>query len=292
MADQFISIVNVNDPDFWEMLKYKIKTVLHFDTQNYRDKFLMRRVECRLRKLGMNSYKEYARLLENSEEERGFLDKELTIHVTRFFRDKSLFRELQDWIFPQFLKEKMEMNNYNISIWSAGCSTGEEAYSIAIILREVLKDNLGDFRIRILGTDLETKTINRAREGIYEESSFTEMPEEYKQKYFTPDGTAYRVSDELRSMVEFQVGNILNPMGKMQHDIIFCRNTVIYFEKKTKQDLYESLFSKLKEGGFLVLGKTEFLDGTAKPKFEMYNVNERIYRKPFTSYSPMNYHNA
>ncbi|MGM5482522.1 MAG: CheR family methyltransferase [Nanobdellota archaeon] len=288
MTDQnFISIIDVNDPEYWDLLKRQIKNILHFETSNYRDKFLMRRIECRLRKLGIHSYKEYSTLLTNSEEEQKLLEKELTIHVTRFFRDKNLFQELRDWIFPQFIKEKMEVNNYHISIWSAGCSTGQEAYSIAIILREVLGDNIDKFNIKIKGTDIEEKTINSAREGLYDRLSFIEMPQELKEKYFTQEGDFYRIKPELKSMVEFEIGDILKPVGTLQFDFIFCRNTVIYFEKNIKQDLYESIFSKLKEGGFLILGKTEFLDGTAKPKFEMYNINERIYRKPIGKDNPL-----
>ncbi|MFW6449458.1 MAG: CheR family methyltransferase [Nanoarchaeota archaeon] len=292
MNNNFISIIKVDDPQNWQFLKGQIKKYLNFDTHNYRDTFLMRRVECRLRKLQINSYMEYTRLLSASDEEKKLLEKELTIHVTRFFRDKSLFKELMTWIFPQFIKEKMEMNNYSISVWSAGCSSGEEAYSIAIVFKEVLGDNIKNFLVKIHGTDLEPKTIERAKTGAYEESALMEMPDELKEKYFTYHEGLYYVVPQIKNMVKFEVGDMLNPSGQMIYDIIFCRNTVIYFEKKTKQDLYESLFSKLKKGGFLILGKTEFLDGSAKPRFQMYNANERIYRKPFSETSAMDYINA
>ncbi len=282
MDDQkFISTINVTDPENWEELKEKIGNILNFNVNNYRDKFLKRRVECRLRRNSIYSYEEYSKFLGSNDEEKEKLEKELTIHVTHFFRDVSLFRELQEWVFPQAIKEKIEKNDYSLYIWSAGSSTGEEAYSIAMILREVLGNNIEKFNINIRGSDLDQKTVSTAIMGIYSKESLTEIPAYYKETYLMEANGVYSVVPEIKRMVKFEVDDIINPRSSINFDFIFCRNTVIYMEKQTKSDLFEALYKKLKPGGFLVLGKTEFLDGTARTKFEPYSIPERIYRKPF-----------
>lgn len=280
MADaKFIATIEISDPMNWIFLKRKIKELLGFEVFNYRDTFLKRRIETRLRRNDVRSYAEYARLLEKSKEERDNLEKELTIHVTHFFRDLSLFRELQEWVFPQAIKEKMENNDPYLYIWSAGSSTGQEAYSIAMVLREVLKDNINDFTVRIVGSDIDQRTVGNAIMGLYGEESLAEIPDYYKNKYLINVGGAYSVVPELKEMVRFQKEDITNPRTKLRFDFVFCRNTIIYLERGVKNELFKSIYKRLKLGGFLILGKTEFLDGEAKENFEIFNTPERIYRK-------------
>lgn len=280
--NKFIVSHDVSDDHNWEVLKEKIREIFGFDTRNYRDNFLKRRVECRLRHTNLHSYDEYVNHLVSSKEEQDSLYKELTIHVTHFFRDKTLFRRLQDWIFPQLIKEKLERGDNKIVIWSAGSSTGQEAYSIAMVLREVLGDNITDFEVKILGTDIDEKTISKAIMGLYDQSSFVEMTPAFKLKYFQKVDNMYSIDPVIKGMVNFKVGDILSSDSNLKYDMIFCRNTVIYFERQAKIDLYESMYSKLKQGGFFIMGKTEFLEGSARTKFEVYDNNERIYRKPYS----------
>lgn len=277
--NKFIAAIEISDPENWIFLKKKIKVFLDFEIFNYRDTFLKRRIETRLRRNNIYSYSEYANLLEKNKDERVCLEKELTIHVTHFFRDLSLFKELQEWVFPQVIKEKMENNDPYLYIWSAGSSTGQEAYSIAMVLREVLKDNLDYFTVKIVGSDIDQRTIGSAIMGLYGEESLAEIPDYYKNKYLIKSDEIYSVVPELKEMVRFQKEDITNPKTKLRFDFIFCRNTVIYLEREIKNELFKSLYSRLKLGGFLILGKTEFLDGEAKEKFEIYNTPERIYRK-------------
>ncbi|MFW6220343.1 MAG: CheR family methyltransferase [Nanoarchaeota archaeon] len=280
--ENFISNVNIVDEDKWLILKETIKKELNFQVNNYRDNYLKRRVECRLRILNLNSYIDYVNLLVTDEAEKKKLNKELTIHVTHFFRDKSLYQEIQDWIIPQIIKEKQEKNLYKIRIWSAGCSVGAEPYSIAIILREVLGNSINKFEIKIDASDVDQETISKAILGIYDLQYFTETSPLIQSKYFQKiNDDLYSVLPIVKSMVNFKIQDIFDESSIMKYDLIFCRNTVIYFDKQAKVDLYESIYSKLNKGGFLVLGKSEFLDNTARTKFIVYNNNERIYRKPF-----------
>ncbi len=278
--DDFISAFNVVDPEKWADLKEKIGKTLNFDTHSYRDKFLMRRVECRLRRNSIYSYEEYSRFLDEHPEERKYLEIDLTIHVTRFFRDVSLFRELEELVFPQVIKEKLEEKDFYLDIWSAGCSTGEEAYSISMIINEILQNDSKGIKVRIMGSDISKRTVANAFLGVYNKESLLEIPEKYKKKYLTESNGVYSVVPEIKKNVLFEVESIIYPTNKRGFDFIFCRNTIIYMEKNTKAKLFQTLYDKLKKGGFLVLGKTEFLDGDARKKFHPYNSTERIYRKP------------
>jgi chemotaxis protein methyltransferase CheR len=279
--NRFVSTINIIDQENWVNLKETIKNELNININNYRDNYLKRRVECRLRILCIDSYEQYIKKLIGNEHEKKKLHKELTIHVTHFFRDKTLYKEIQDWIIPQLIKEKQEKDLFRLNIWSAGCSTGAEPYSIAMILKEVLDDDINKFNITIDASDIDQETISKAILGIYDLGYFNETNPLFKTKYFQKiNDNLFSILPEIKSMVNFKVQDIFDKCSIMKYDLIFCRNTVIYFDKNAKIDLYESLYSKLNLGGFLVLGKSEFLDNTSKTKFIIYNNDERIYRKP------------
>ncbi|MFP4112052.1 MAG: CheR family methyltransferase [Candidatus Woesearchaeota archaeon] len=270
-------IVEVKDPEKFEMLKKKIGEVLGFDCSQYSNSFLTRRIETRLRAVNIDSYSEYSRLLSESADEQKRLDKELTIHVTNFFRDQSMWNFFMSDIIPELIRRKKARNEKNIRIWSAGSSTGEEAYSIAICLKEVLGDDLGGFNVSITGTDYDQKTVDKAKIAKYETLQFREMPPAYLKKYFQSEESTYSPVLSLKTLVRFERGDILSNSKPKNIDIIFCRNTVIYFDSETKNNLYLDFHNVLNKDGFLIIGKTETIMGSARTLYKAYNTTERIF---------------
>ena len=177
-------MLEIEDIKNIKSLKKTITTLLDFDCSLYSDSFLIRRISIRLRANNIGSYQEYDLLLKKNKEEREKLNKELTVHTTNFFRDASLWDALIKEAIPLLAELKKQNKSNKINIWSAGCSTGEEPVTIAICFYEALGLHLDDFHVKILGTDLDYKTIRQAQEAVYDKHQFREMPGEYKDKYF------------------------------------------------------------------------------------------------------------
>ncbi len=224
------------------------------------------RLAKRVRKLGLRSYKDYLRYVredETGEELTNMLDA-LSTNVTSFFRENDHLHYLKDSVLPR-LMSKASRQEARLRIWSAGCSSGEEPYSIAIVLREEI-DDLDGWDARILATDLSTKVLARAREGVYKKSSLASVPAKVRSKYFTcvqtrPDHL-YRVTDSLRCLVTFARLNLMAdwPM-RGPFDAMFCRNVMIYFDKPTQELLVGRLWRLLAPGGTLFVGHSESLSG-------------------------------
>lgn len=270
-----------NDPQEFENLKKNITSIVGFDCSYYTDNFLKRRIEVRLRYLKMDSYKNYSKFLSFDPQEMIKIKKELTIHTTNFFRDSSLYKFLIDDLIPHIKKIKKENHQKNIRVWSAGCSTGEEALSIAICFIEALGNDLSGFNIQIQGTDYSQSTVDKANKGEYFLQQFSEMPFDLQQKYFDKiegDQEIYKPKGSIKRLVSFRLGDIITQKPSNM-DVVFCRNTVIYFDTPTKSKLYLDIYNSLPVPGYFVMGKTEMLLGDARDKFNIYNLNERIYVK-------------
>jgi chemotaxis protein methyltransferase CheR len=269
------------DPENYEELKVAIKNFVKFNTSHYSDNFLKRRIEVRLRYNNLESYKDYSVKIKKDIEEQKKLKKELTIHTTNFYRDVSFYNAFRNEVIPKVKEFKKDTKI--IKVWSAGSSTGEEALTIAICFLEELGEDLGGYHVSIIGTDFDAPTAQKAREAKYEIGQFHEMPKELVDKYFEineiDDEKFYSPKDFVKKLTIFTVGDILSPMKPQNNDIIFCRNTVIYFDAPTKTKLYEDIFNILPENGFFIMGKTETLLGPSREKFNTFNMDERIYLK-------------
>ncbi|MGM5484687.1 MAG: CheR family methyltransferase [Nanobdellota archaeon] len=260
----------MRDPENIGRLKSEINRLIGFDCSQYSEKFIERRIRVRLRANDVDSISEYLRILNSDDEEKEKLDKELSIHVTHFFRDYDMWQAFMEEVIPLVgnLKRK-------VRIWSAGCSTGEEPVSIAISFLESGED----ISFSIEATDIDHGTIEKAKQGIYEENQFREMPAGLKEKYFDDLGDGrYQVKPEVSRLIEYKIGDI-HTYRPRRVDIIFCRNTVIYFNREAKARLYEDFYEVLNNDGFLVIGKTEVLQGEAREKLQILNPRERIYVK-------------
>jgi chemotaxis protein methyltransferase CheR len=218
----------------------------------------------RIRVLGCSGFDEYLDHLENdpANGERIALIDALTTNKTSFFREHAHFAFMRERILPPLFSEKSSLR-----IWSAGCSTGEEPYSIAMELIEASPD-ISHRDLRILATDISTRVLKTAREGAYVQDEVRDIPDSLLQKYFTcrgsQNGRVYRVNETLRRLVRFAPLNLMGPWPmKGPFDIIFCRNVMIYFEKPTQQWLVQRFWHLLASGGYLLVGHSESLTSSA-----------------------------
>jgi len=242
------------------------------------DKYTMyySRLAARLRALGLADFRAYREYLgKNPETESIELINSVTTNLTSFFREKHHFDYLRENIIPQ----KRKNGERRLRIWSAGCSTGEEAYSIAITLHRAIRD-LKQWDIRILATDIDSHVLSTAQGGVYDAARLTSMDAVLMQRYFAPVANDHRgkvkVDDVLRQLIQFQQLNLLHRWPfQEKFDLIFCRNVVIYFGGQTKAELVDRFANQLVSNGVLMMGHSESLYRTSS-RFE--SLGKTVYR--------------
>ena len=274
-----------NNNVFEEIIAYIYK-YCGLNCRQYNDAYIKRRFNARIlaRRLQKEDYKSYLEILKHNPEEARILFETLTVNVTEFFRDMKLWETLKDDVFLKIINEKRKNNDKIMLIWSCGCSAGEEPYSIAMILKEMIKDK--DITVSIIATDIDDKSLKQAKSGTYSKNSLANMPKEYLIKYFVPvtvdKEEKYELTDDIKRSVHFYKQNILrDPPPGRSFDMIFCRNVIIYFTQKTKEALIMTFSNYLRNHGWLVLGKSEviFTSSILQYEYYVYNSGERIYRK-------------
>lgn len=220
------------------------------------------RLARRLRKLNLSNFDQYCKLLnDNPEEEMVDFVNAVTTNLTSFYREAHHFEYLSNTVL-KYLHEKRRAEK-RIRIWSAGCSTGEEPYTIAMTLRESMPD-LDNWDVKILATDIDTNVLAKASEGIYQKDKMTGVSKERLRKWFlkpaSDDSPNVKVSPKIRELITFKQLNLMNdwPM-KGQFDVLFCRNVVIYFNKDTQRVLFERFANILKDDSYMFLGHSESL---------------------------------
>ncbi len=203
--------------------------------------------------------------------EKKIIDQ-ITTNETFFFRDVAPFEMLKFKIVPDMINRKTQQAFTNspvaIRIWSAGCASGQEVYSIAMILKEMLEDSK-NYQLTVLGTDISSKAIRRADHGTYSKFEVDRgLTSEQTEKNFVRDGEGWKIKDDIRAMVSFKKMNLMLPFAGMgKFDIIFCRNVAIYFTTADRKKLFENIETVLAADGILIVGATESLTGIA-PQFE------------------------
>jgi chemotaxis protein methyltransferase CheR len=247
-------------------------------------KFLLeRRLTRRLEQRQLRSFEEYYHFLRydrKREEELAVLVDNLTTNETYFFRESPQLRAFSQEILPE-LREILADRKV-IRIWSAGCSTGEEPYTIAILLLES-GDWWHDWRVEILGSDINQRVLHTARKGVYKKSAHRVTSPEMLAKYFIEEEKGnYRIADRVRELVSFSYLNLLDPYKTSlisNMDVIFCRNVIIYFDKEAKKKVIESFYEKLRKGGFLLLGHSESLINISNAFALRTLKNDMVYQK-------------
>jgi len=248
------------------------------DLSQYREKCLKRRIDVRLKATGAQTYLEYTTVLKKDPAEYARLLDALTINVSNFFRNKSTYRVIENTIIPELVSLKKKQGKKIIRIWSAGCASGEEPYSIGILFNEILGKHITDFLISIYGTDIDANILNKAKAAEYENNSVSEVEENILRRYFRYDGK-YRLKDEITQMVKFKHHNLISDKPLTHMDVILCRNALIYFTRDLQQKLFETFYEGLNKKGYLILGKTESLTGEPARMLQLVNAKERIYQK-------------
>jgi chemotaxis protein methyltransferase CheR len=245
---------------------------------------LERRIARRMRELSVTSMSAYQYELRNESRRDGELAAlvdEITTNETYFFRERNQLRALVGEVLPEALVARRERGGGPVSVWSAGCSSGEEPYSIVILAREAGFDPERD--LRVYASDISRRMMKRARAGIYRETSFRETEPALREKYFEEKDGSWTVSDAVKKCVDFIHLNLMDRsrvalLGAM--DVILCRNVMIYFDAETKREVIATFEDKLRTGGHLLLGHSESLINIASGLELRHLKNDLVYRKP------------
>jgi two-component system CheB/CheR fusion protein len=237
----------------------QIRTSTGHDFSLYKKSTIGRRIERRMALHHLEDIAVYARFLKQDPNEVHILFKELLINVTSFFRDAEAFVTLKQDILPALLAGKPA--DYSFRVWVAGCSSGEEAYSIAIMLRELMEETHQDFKVQIYATDLDQDAISSAREGRYPAGIAQDVAPERLNRFFSKDDHGYKIKKEIREMVVFAVQSVIKDPPFTKLDLLSCRNLMIYLEAAQQNHLIPNFHYALKPGGVLFLSSSESVAG-------------------------------
>ncbi|MCM0082997.1 protein-glutamate O-methyltransferase CheR [Geomonas sp. Red32] len=252
---------------------------LYFDSDS---KYLLdRRLGRRVVHHGLAGFREYYQFLKydrRKDEEIADIMDILTTNETYFFREAFQLRAFTDEILPELIQTKEREKT--LRIWSAGCSTGEEPYTIAMLMLEM--ERFKGWRIEIVGSDISQRVVQHARKGVYTKSSFRCTDERYLRRFFTESDGSFRINDEVRELVTITHMNLFDAnrlalLGKM--DVIFCRNVIIYFDEASKKKVIESFHNTLRSGGYLLLGHSESLMNISTAFALKHLKNDMVYQK-------------
>jgi chemotaxis protein methyltransferase CheR len=253
---------------------------LYFDDSS---RYLVeKRLSRRVKSHHLNDFRDYYRFIrydKNTEEELSAIMDILTVNETYFFREQNQLKA-----FSQEILEELKVINKDrksLRIWSAGCSTGEEPYTITMLIKE--KGNFSDWDIEINGSDINQRVLQAARKGVYRKNSFRATEPYYLQKYFREEQDAFRINDSIKKHVNFSYLNLLDSyktrfLGKM--DVIFCRNVLIYFDNASRKRVIENFYDRLADGGYLLLGHAESLINISTAFHLKHLKHDMVYQKP------------
>jgi chemotaxis protein methyltransferase CheR len=259
-------------------LTAKIARERGFLCGSYKEKCLRRRIAVRMRARGVHTYTDYARVLDRDAHEYDLLLDTLTINVTKLFRNWETFAAIDRHVIPALSSR----DEPAIRVWSAGCASGEEPYSLAILFHRhaTASGTLRRLsRLSILGTDIDRSSLAAAERGVFGESAFADTPHDLRAAYFSAS-PPFAVSAGVRSLVRFEHRDLLRddpPPGGLH--LITCRNVIIYFDRLTQEALFRRFHEALAPGGFLVLGRVETLLGSARSSFTAIDPRERIFQR-------------
>ncbi len=248
------------------------------DFSLYKDTTIVRRVERRLAALKVDNLKDYLEMIKDDKEEISNLYQDILIGVTEFFRDKKDFEILKEQIIK--IIDKKEQGE-ELRFWSIGCSTGEEAYSIAILLSEILEEKISKYKIKIFATDIDDEALKIARAGIYSETSLIGVDKKLIQRYFSIQKNNYEVKKSIRELVIFSKHNIVSDSPFLRLDLASCRNLLIYFNQTLQNKFFPIVHYALKDNGILFLGKSESV-GQNVDLFHQLNTHTKIFKAQYT----------
>lgn len=248
------------------------------DFRLYKQSTLLRRLERRMRIHRVQTLHDYAHLLHYSSQEVELLSKELLIGVTTFFRDTAVWQALRDRVFPQLLADRADGDT--LRAWVAGCSTGEEAYSLAMAFREVADATPDRARctLQIFATDLSQDAIDRARQGTFPRSVADELSAARLVRHFSRQAGGYRIAASIRQTIVFALHDLTADPPLSRMDLMSCRNLLMHFSEPLQQRILPLFHYSLRPGGVLLLGSSEAVDAQDR-RFEPLDAEQRLYRR-------------
>lgn len=245
----------------------------------YKSRCIKRRIATRMRACGVRTYHDYEAVLSEQPDEWARLEAALTINVTAFYRNPETWRQLESVVLPELFVARQG----RVRVWSAGCASGEEPYTLAILLAEIAKRVGGRSwleRVRIDATDIDEQSLARAQRAQYPASAFEDAPAAWKRRYSRAVDTEFALIDAIRAMVRIRRLDLTRETPPHPpYDLILCRNVVIYFDRPMQERLFDMFTEALRPGGVLVLGKVEVLWGSSKTRMDTVSVRERIFRR-------------
>lgn len=268
---------DINNQDFTRLVSF-VKENYGINLINKRQ-LITGRLSPVLSGMGYTNFTDYVdHILNNSEKEDiDLLLNRLTTNYTFFMREVNHFEYFMDTVLPWLEKTKKDRT---LSIWSAGCSSGQEPYTLSMLMKEYFGSAFSNWDTRILATDISLQALSLAQKAVYSGESLESMPKDFKSKYFTKTSTPnqYQVVSEIRENVLFRTFNLMEPIQfKRRFDVIFCRNVMIYFDQTTKDNLCKRFFNATNQGGYLFIGHSENITSQNLP-YE--HVMPSTYRKP------------
>lgn len=253
--------------EIWRKYIYDNCGIYYQDNKKY---LLENRLQKRINFLDLNSYEaylDYIKFNPGGVKEKKYLYEVITINETFFFRNQPQLDALLTVVIPDLIKMKQTTGKNKIRIWSAASSSGEEAYSIAIVIKELFKKNNLNLDFEIIGTDISQAVIDTAEKGLYKEYSIRNLPQYYLKKYFIQRGNEFEIDPEIKKMVSFKLLNLYDDFAMKSmlfYDIIFCANVLIYFDLASKIKVVNHLYNSLNKEGYLFIGYSETLQNLSK----------------------------
>lgn len=242
----------------YEKFKVQIHKKTGIDLSSYKERQMKRRIESMIKRNGKKDFEEYYKLIDSDEVKFNEFINYLTINVSEFFRNPNQWENLKTSVIPDLMAV-----NSSLKVWSAACSTGEEPYTLVMVLSNFFPLN----KIRIQAFDIDEEAISKAKMGVYSEKSIANVPEAFKKKFFSKIGQSYKIADEIKRCVEFRKFNLLKDRYPTNYDLIVCRNVMIYFTEEAKDEMYHNFNKALRPGGVLFVGSTEQIILPNKYKF-------------------------
>lgn len=248
----------------YEAFIAKVHQLLDIDLHSYKEAQMRRRLTSLRNKRGFRSFETYFKAIKEDESLREeFIDR-ITINVSEFYRNPRRWDVLREKVFPKLIAEK---RRDTLEIWSAACSTGEEPYSLAIMLKEHFPKE----KANILATDLDEKVLEVAKKGVYDEQDLKDLPPHKKRKYFTEIDQKFAINEELKRNITFRQHDLLKDRYPRNIDLIVCRNVLIYFTDDAKDKIYKNLSESLRTNGILFVGSTEQIFNPKEYNFDLFD---------------------
>ncbi len=270
-------MTGAEDPDL-DKLRHGIYEILGFRADNYEIKHFKRRIHARMGITKSPTYLDYLEHLNRSAEERRRLKSALTINVTEFFRNPEVYKAFRTNVMPKLIEKKLKDHHKKLRIWSLGTATGEEPHSIAMIVADSLKNGGERIDVNIIATDIDRAALAIANKGEYKDVS--KIPQKYVKRFMEKTSDQkYAFNDSIRNIITFKRHDVFSDPAPKKMDVIFCRNTIIYFNKESKKGLYRLFNNSLVSGGYLVLGMAESFINYQDYGFEAVDRKRHIFKK-------------